>query len=105
MEKPFKEFSIVECFLFKGNVLCVPKCSLRISIVNEAYRGTLGGHFGRDKTLALVRSNFFWPRMEKDIVRFVKQCNVCHWQRLGVKILVSILQYQKHLGRTLVFTL
>ena len=40
--------------------------------------GTLGGHFGRDKTLALVRSNFFWPRMEKDIARFVKQCNVCH---------------------------
>ena len=78
MEKPFKEFSIVECFLFKGNVLCVPKCLLRISIVDEAHGGTLDGHFGRDKTLALVRSNFFWPRMEKDIARFVKQCNVCH---------------------------
>ena len=48
------------------------------SIVDETYRGTLGGHFGRDKTLALMRSNFFWPRMEKNIVRLVKQCNVCH---------------------------
>ena len=55
MEKPFKEFSIVEGFLFKGNVLCVSKCLLRISIVDEAHGGTLGGHFGRDKTLALAR--------------------------------------------------
>ena len=78
MEKPFKEFSIVEGFLFKDNVLYVPKCLLRISIVVEAHGGTLSGHFGRDKTLALVRSNFFWPRMEKDIARFVKQCKVCH---------------------------
>ena len=54
----------------------MPKCLLRISIVDETHGGTLGGHFGRDKTLALVRSNFFWPRMEKDIARFVKQCNV-----------------------------
>ena len=59
----------------------MPKCSLRISIVDEAHGGTLGGHFGRDKTLALVRSNFFWPRMEKDIARFVKQCNVCHLEK------------------------
>ena len=29
------------------------------------------------KTLALVKENFFWPKLEKDIARFVKKCVVC----------------------------
>ena len=50
VEKPFKEFSIIEGFLFKSNVLCVLKCSLRISIVDKAHGGTLSEHFGGEKT-------------------------------------------------------
>ena len=29
-----------------------------------------------------MRSNFFWPRIEKDIARFVKQSNVCHLEKI-----------------------
>ena len=64
-------------FLFKGNTLCIPSCSLRLSILDELHGGTLGGHFGEAKTLALVKANFFWPKLEKDIARFVKKCVVC----------------------------
>ena len=32
--------------------------------------GTLSGDFGRVKTLALVRANFYWPKIEKDVARF-----------------------------------
>ena len=46
-------------FLFKGNTLCNPSCSLRFSILDELHGGTLGGHFGEAKTLALVKANFF----------------------------------------------
>ena len=45
--------------------------------VDELHGGTLGGHFGEAKTLALVKANFFWPKLEKDITRFVKKCVVC----------------------------
>ena len=65
-------------FLFKNNALCVPCCSLRLTILAEAHWGALGGHFGRDRTLALVQANFYWPKLRKDVDRLVKQCRVCH---------------------------
>ena len=75
-DKPFKDFVRMNGFLFKGNILCIPSCSLRLSILDELHGGTLGGHFGEAKTLALVKA-FFWPKLEKDIARFVKKCIVC----------------------------
>ena len=76
-DKPFKDFVRMDGFLFKGNTLCIPSCSLRLSILDELHGGTLGGHFGEAKTLALVKANIFWPKLEKDIARFVKKCVVC----------------------------
>ena len=76
-DKPFKDFVRMDGFLFKGNTLCIPSCSMRLSILVELHGGTLGGHFGEAKTLALVKANFFWPKLEKDIARFVKKCVVC----------------------------
>ena len=64
-------------FLFKGNSLCIASCSMRLSILDVLHGGTLGGHFGEAKNLALVKANFFWPKLEKDIARFVKKCIVC----------------------------
>ena len=49
----------VDEFLFKCNTLCIPSCSLRLSILDELHGGTLGGHFGEAKTLALAKANFF----------------------------------------------
>ena len=51
---------------------------LRLIILVEAHGGALGGHFRRDKTLALVQDNFYWPKLKRDVDRLVKQCRVCH---------------------------
>lgn len=40
-----------ECFLFKGNKLCVPKCGVRRLLVREVHSGGVAGHFGVKKTL------------------------------------------------------
>ena len=70
-------FVRVNGFLFKGNTLCIPFCSLRLSILDELHGGALGGHFGEAKTLALMKASFFWPKLERDIARFVMKCVVC----------------------------
>jgi hypothetical protein len=70
--------SLQDGFLFKGTRLCVPKCSLRDSIIFEVHQGALAGHFGRDKTLKLIKERFFWPKMATDVNRIVDRCHTCH---------------------------
>ena len=45
--------------------------------VDELQGGALGGHFGEAKTLAPVKASFFWSKLDRDIIRFVKKCVVC----------------------------
>lgn len=54
----FQQFSKHNGYLFKGSRLCIPMSSLRDAIILESHSGGLAGHFGRDKTLALVRDQF-----------------------------------------------
>lgn len=74
----FKEYYRHEGFLFKEKTLCIPQCSLREAIIWESHDGGLAGHFGRDKTVALVKETFYWPRMERDINRHIQRCRICH---------------------------
>ena len=63
-------------FVFKGNQLCVPNCSLKEKIIQDMHDGGLGGHFGQDKTYAMIEQKFFWPKM-RDVYKFVKRCLIC----------------------------
>ncbi|GJX86205.1 RNA-directed DNA polymerase [Tanacetum coccineum] len=76
-DKPYPPFTIQDGFLFKGNRLCIPNCSLRESIIEEGYTGGLVGHFGVTKTMAWLNDHFYRPRMERNISRFVERCRVC----------------------------
>ncbi|GJU62752.1 transposon ty3-I gag-pol polyprotein, partial [Tanacetum coccineum] len=49
------KFSKLDGYWFKGARLCIPLSSLREAIILEGHEGGLAGHFGRDKTLALLR--------------------------------------------------
>ncbi|PKU87302.1 RNA-directed DNA polymerase [Dendrobium catenatum] len=75
--KPYKFFHLEQKYLFKGNKLCIPQGSLREAIIFENHNGGLAGHFGRDKTLALIHENFYWPSLEKDVTRHIKRCHIC----------------------------
>lgn len=44
-------FPLQDGYLFKGTRLCVPKCLLRLTIIEERHEGRLGGHFGLTRLL------------------------------------------------------
>lgn len=69
-----REFTLMDGYLFKGNQLCVPEGSLWLHIIHELHGGGLGGHFGRDKTMALVQERYYWPKMMRDVERYVSRC-------------------------------
>ena len=35
------------------------------------------GHLGRDRTLELVRSRFYWPKMADEVDQWIRQCECC----------------------------
>ncbi|GJR01416.1 RNA-directed DNA polymerase [Tanacetum coccineum] len=44
----------------------------------EAHEGGLSDHFGRDKTAALLKDHYFWPKMMKDVSKYILRCRTCH---------------------------
>ena len=53
------------------NVILAPG-SMHRKILEAAYSSWVAGHTGVEKTLSRVQSNFWWPGVTADVVRFVK---------------------------------
>ena len=73
----YVDFLVENGYLFKVTKLCVPRTSFRDLLIWEMHVSDLAGHFGRDKTIALVEDRFYWPSLKKDVVRIVAQCRAC----------------------------
>jgi hypothetical protein len=50
--------------------------SMRENIIRDLHNSGLGGHFGKDKTLALIKDKYYWSKMKKDITRYVTRCRI-----------------------------
>jgi hypothetical protein len=59
------EYMIQDGLLFRGNQLCIPKCSMRVNLLKEKHSGGFVGHFGNDKTYAQLGIFLFLARDEK----------------------------------------
>ncbi|PKU75187.1 hypothetical protein MA16_Dca027667 [Dendrobium catenatum] len=77
LQGPFKLFHISNGYLFFKQRLCIPNCSLRLTLISESHEGDLAGHFEREKSEALLGENFYWPSLSKHVGRFVRSCSVC----------------------------
>jgi hypothetical protein len=76
-KSPWIDYMIQEGLLFRGNQLCIPKCSMRENLLKEKHSEGLAGHFGHDKTFAKLSESYFWPGMHAEVKRFVDRCRIC----------------------------
>jgi len=76
--KGWEKFYLHDGFLFRANKLCIPDCSVRILLVQEAHAGGLMGLFGAKKIEQVLTDHFFWPKMRRDVERHVLRCETCH---------------------------
>jgi hypothetical protein len=55
---------------------CIPK-TLRQQVMKQVHEGVLSGHPGIVHMYDKLRENVWWPNMLKDVVMYVKNCDLC----------------------------
>lgn len=56
--------------------LWIPK-QLQTQVISRAHDNPVAAHGGTHKTLELIRRNFYWPGMVRDVRQYVQGCEVC----------------------------
>ena len=88
------DLTIVRSYLYyKSTRLYIPDDRvLRTRILHECHDTRTSGHLGKDKTLALVKRNFYWPAMDADIVAYVTSCDACQRNKPSHQSKMGLLQ-------------
>ncbi len=62
--------------LYYNGRIYVPE-ALRDVIMERYHDSPLAGHFGAEKTQALIQRKYFWPKLAKDVNEHIASCSVC----------------------------
>jgi hypothetical protein len=76
-DRTWNKIVLNDGYLLRTNRLCIPVGLVRLLVLQEAHGGSLMGHFSAKKTEVVLSTNFFWPRMRRDVERFVTRCTTC----------------------------
>jgi len=69
---------IKDGLLYQRGMLWIPKDgNLKKLILKSEHDTKIAGHMGQDKTIELIRRNFWWPKMNERIIDFVRSCPKC----------------------------
>ena len=73
-----KEWTINDQIVNWKNRVYVPKDpKLREDIIRAHHDAAVAGHPGRYKTQELITRNYWWPRINADVSRYVEGCQTC----------------------------
>ncbi|KAJ0021489.1 hypothetical protein Pint_31247 [Pistacia integerrima] len=68
------------------------KGGLRRVLLKEVHDSPWAGHPGRERTLALLTRDYYWPRIDADIESYVKTCLVCQLDKTERRKVAGLLQ-------------
>ena len=74
--QPSGDLTIEDGLLYYKLRLYVPH-GLVPRILESEHDSKVAGHFGQDKTIELIRRNFWWPEMNDGIIKYVQSCPAC----------------------------
>ncbi|GFG20831.1 RNA-directed DNA polymerase (Reverse transcriptase) [Aspergillus udagawae] len=62
---------------FKGKLFVPNAERLRNRLISIYHDEPLAGHFGRNRTEALLRQKFHWTNLQNDVESYIKECPIC----------------------------
>lgn len=64
--------------LFYKDRLWVPTSpELHLELIKESHNPPASGHPGRDRTLEILKRQFYWPGMKEEVARYIRNCHTC----------------------------
>jgi hypothetical protein len=63
--------------LYKNKIYVLDSQELKITILKEMHNVPYAGHPRYQKTVAAVKSHYFWPDMKKEISEYITRCMEC----------------------------
>ena len=67
-----KELTLYKNRLYIANV---PK--IKLLILNEIHKTPYSGHPGYQKTITMLRKDYFWPKMKNELEEYISRCFEC----------------------------
>jgi hypothetical protein len=75
------EYMIQDGLLFRGNHICIRKCSMKENLLKENHSGGLVGHFDHDKMFSKLNRSYFWLGMRTNVKKFLDRCRICQHKK------------------------
>jgi hypothetical protein len=76
--RTWNKYVMHDGLFYCANNLCVPASSVRLLFLQEAHGGGLMGHFEVKKIKDVLATHFFWPKMRRNMERYVSRCTTCN---------------------------
>ena len=51
----------------------------------EVHYSRVAGHFGVEKTVAVLQKYFYWPNLRQDVGKYIRSCTACAIAELTIK--------------------
>jgi hypothetical protein len=75
-----------------GRVYVPNSNELKNMILSEMHNVPYAGHLGYQKTIAVVKSQYYWPGMKKEVSNFITRCLECQKVKAEHRHPTSLLQ-------------
>jgi hypothetical protein len=79
LQQKYKDYQLKEdgIFLYRKKFYVPNFQKLRNLVLEEMHNVPYVGHPGYQKTIAAIRSQYFWPGMKKYVVEYIARCMEC----------------------------
>ena len=73
----FEDHKLYKCSYFGPYLLCIHPEALEL-LLKELHKGICGSYTGgRSLSHRAITQGYWWPRMQKEALEYVKKCNQC----------------------------
>ncbi|MCO5599248.1 hypothetical protein L7F22_053349 [Adiantum nelumboides] len=89
----FASYTVMDELLYYLDCICVlHNGALRKILIQEHHEVPFAAHPGINKTYRLLSATYFWPRMQQDVIKYVKACYSCQIMKASRQLPLGLLQ-------------